>query len=89
MVQISRELDKQGDPSSMGSHNIEYLRRRDGDLQFREMLSHGKGLSGFRDFPHENQIYKEIEARVKVQEREKFPRIVEEKTIDYDMGLSM
>lgn len=71
MVQISRELDKQSYPASMESHNIEYLRRRDGDLQFREMAAHGKDLSGFKEFPHKEKSYSQPQAHVKSYGAEK------------------
>lgn len=89
MVQISRDFDKEGYPASMGHANIEYLRRRDGDLRFRELASQGKDLSGFRDFPYKSQTYGELEDRVKVQEKEQLARIVEENTRNYDRGMSM
>jgi hypothetical protein len=57
MVQISRELDQKNYDPSIGGHNIEYLRRRDGDLMFREMTSQGKDLSRFRDFPYREKAY--------------------------------
>jgi polyhydroxyalkanoate synthesis regulator phasin len=86
MVQISKELDKEGYPAAMGAHNIEYLRRRDGDLQFREMASKDKDLSEFRDFPYKEQAHREIESRAKVQEKEQVARTVEENARNYDMG---
>lgn len=89
MVQISREFDKRDYPISMGAHNIEYLRRRDGDLQFRELASAGKDLSSYRDFPYKSQTYGELETRVKVQEKEKIARVVEENARNYDKGMSM
>lgn len=57
MIQITRELDKEGYPPSMGAHNIEYLCRRDGDLMFRKLASADKDFSGFRDFPYKEQSY--------------------------------
>ncbi len=89
MVQISRELDKQGYPISMGPHNIEYLRRREGDLQFREMASQGKDLSGFKEFPHREQSYFQSQTRIKSYETEKSTRALEENARDYGMELSM
>jgi Ti-type conjugative transfer relaxase TraA len=55
MVQISRDLDQKGYDPSLGSHTIEYLRRRDGDLMFRDMSSQDKDLSGLRDFLYISQ----------------------------------
>ena len=90
MVQISRELDKQAYSPSMGSHNIEYLRRRDGDLQFRELASQGKDLSGFKDFPHREQSYAQPQTIVKSYEIAQAARVVEsENSKGYEMELSM
>lgn len=89
MVQISRELDKQGDPSSMGQANIEYLRRRNGDLQFREMVSHGKGLSGFREFPYKEQSYSQSQAIERSYQRQNSDRASEDKTNGYEMEISL
>lgn len=89
MVQISHELDKKTSPSSMDSHNIEYLRRRDGDLQFRELASQGKDLSGFREFPHKEQSYSQPQTWVKPYETQKPARVIEENASDYDLGFSM
>ena len=94
MVQISRELDKQDYLISTGEANIEYLRRRDGDLQFREMASQGKDLSGFKDFPHREQSYSQPHAIVKSYgtpshgTNKPTPR-VEENAKDYEMEMSM
>lgn len=71
MVQISKELDKQGYPASMGTHNIEYLRRRDGDMQCREMAVQGKDFSGFKNFPHAGENYSQPQARVKSDDQAK------------------
>ena len=94
MVQISRELDKDGYPASMGSHNIEYLRRRDWDHQFRELSSAGKDLSGFRNFPHDSQTYREIETCVKSYGAESYrettpARAVEENEKVYSIEMSL
>ncbi|MBA3813979.1 MAG: AAA family ATPase [Alphaproteobacteria bacterium] len=71
MAQISRDLDKEGYDPSIGTHNIEYLRRRDGDLRFRDWSASIKGLSGFRDFPHAVQDYTQPQARTKSYRTEK------------------
>lgn len=94
IVQISRELDKQGYPSSMGSHNIEYLRRRDGDLQFREMASQERDLSGFKEFPHKEKSYAQPHATVKSYWTESYGKTkptpsVEENAKFYEMELSI
>lgn len=89
MAQISRGLDKQTYPSSMGPHNIEYLRRRDGDLQFREMASAAKDLSGFKDFPHKEKSYFQPHAPAKSYETQKTARAIEENAKGYEMELSM
>ena len=89
MVQISRELDKQGYPSSIGVHNIEYLRRREGDLQFREMISQERDLSGFKGFPHKEQNYSQPHVTAKSYENQKSARDIEENVKSYGMELSM
>jgi Ti-type conjugative transfer relaxase TraA len=89
MVQISRDLDQKNYDPSIGSHNIEYLRRRDGDLQFREMASQGKDLSGFRDFPYREKGYGPVQGSVKPYEEENVPRIIKESSRSYEMDLSI
>ena len=85
MVQISRELGKEGYPRSMGQANIEYLHRRDRDLRFRELSSAGKGLSGFRDFPHKEQSY----ALDSPPAATNPPRSIEENAKVYETELSL
>ncbi|MBA3814484.1 MAG: AAA family ATPase [Alphaproteobacteria bacterium] len=85
MAQISRDLDKQGYDPSIGTHNIEYLRRRDGDLRFRDWSASNKDLSGFKDFPHVSQDYAQSQARVKSHVQEK--TVQHEKV--YEVELSM
>lgn len=89
MVQISRELDKQGYPASIGTHNIEYLRRRDGDLQFREMASQDKDLSGFKDFPYKEQSYSQPHTPAKSYKEKNSDRSLEENAKSYEMELSL
>lgn len=87
MIQISRKLDKQGYPGSMSAHNIEYLRRRDADFQLRAMVSQGKDLSGFRDFPYREQCYAQA---IKNSYKEKMPdRPIEKNTQPYERKVSM
>lgn len=88
-VQISRELDKQAYPLSMDSHNIEYLRRRDGDLRFREMASQGKDLLGFKDFPHRDQGYSQAQAHVKSYEKAQPAPAIKENEKVYEVELSL
>ena len=85
MVQISRELDQQTYPSSMRSHNIEYLRRRDGDLQFREMASAGRDLSRFREFPYRD--FGCFQTLVRSYREPSPVSTKEEPSKDYKMGL--
>ncbi len=59
------------------------------DLQFREMASQGKDLSGFKEFPHSEQSYLQSQTRTKPYETEKSTRAIEENARDYGMGLSM
>jgi hypothetical protein len=89
MAQISCELDKQSYPPSMGFHNIEYLRRRDGDLQFREMAAQGKDLSGFNNFPYKEQSYAQPHTTAKSYKEKSFDRSVEENAKSYGMELSI
>ncbi|MBA3814543.1 MAG: hypothetical protein H0X26_08700 [Alphaproteobacteria bacterium] len=87
MAQISKDLDKQGYASSIGTHNIEYLRRRDGDLQFRDWSASIKDLSGFRDFPHAVQDYTQPQARTKSYGTEKPIGEQKENRQDYRMDM--
>ena len=87
MVQITRELDKQAYPPSMSSHNIEYLRRRDGDLQFRELASQGKDLSGFRDFPCRDQGYDQPHTTVQSYEKARPAPPIKENEKVYEVEL--
>lgn len=89
MVQISRQLDKESYPSSMGSHNIEYLRRRDGEVQFREMTSQGKDLSRFMEFPHKEKSYDQIQLAVKKHEEEKTIYNYESSLKSMEIGFSI
>ncbi|MBA3814391.1 MAG: toprim domain-containing protein [Alphaproteobacteria bacterium] len=87
MAQISRELDKQGYDPSIGSHNIEYLRRRDGDLKIRNWSASSKDLSGFKDFPHASQDYANHQARITSYGHNKPVREQEENRQDYGMDM--
>lgn len=89
MVQISRDLDKQGYPASIGTHNIEYLRRRDGDLQFREMVSADKDLSGFNNFPHKKQSYSQPQTLERSHEKANPTRAIEENSKSYELEVSL
>lgn len=94
LVQISRELEKQGYDSSIGSHNVEYLRRRDGELQFRNWAASRKDLSGFREFPHRVQDYSQIQVRgisygTDSHKKNKLDRAIEENVKVFERELSM
>lgn len=89
MVQISRELDKRDYPTSLGQASIEYLRRRDADLQFREFTSHGKDLSGFKEFPHKEQRDTQPHVNVKSYETPKPTRSIEENAKVFEMDMSL
>ncbi|MBA3814149.1 MAG: toprim domain-containing protein, partial [Alphaproteobacteria bacterium] len=89
MAQISRDLDKQGYDPSIGSHNIEYLRRRGGDLRFRDWSASSKDLSGFRDFPHASQGYAQSQAHVKLYGQDKAAHTQEEKAKVYESDFSI
>ncbi|MBA3814522.1 MAG: AAA family ATPase [Alphaproteobacteria bacterium] len=89
MAQISRELDKQGYDPSIGLHNIEYLRRGDGDLRFRDWSASIKDLSRFRDFPHAEQNYSQTQTRVKSYAQEKPVREQEENSKVFERDFSM
>ncbi|MBA3814264.1 MAG: AAA family ATPase [Alphaproteobacteria bacterium] len=88
MAQISRELDKQGYDPSIGTHNIEYLRRRDGDLRLRDWSASSKDLSEFRDFPHAAQDYAQSQSRAKPPVQEKpVHQEVHEKVREMDFSM--
>ncbi|MBA3814593.1 MAG: AAA family ATPase [Alphaproteobacteria bacterium] len=89
MAQISRDLDKQGYDHSIGSHNIEYLRWRDGDLRLRDWSASSRNLEGFRDFPHAVQDYTQSENRTKSYAQEQSVHAQEENLKSYEMDFSM
>lgn len=89
MVQISRELDKADYPATVGQANIEYLRRREGDIQLRELASAAKDLSGFRDFPYGDRTNYQPQTPVKSYETTKPARAIEENAKSYELELSI
>ena len=89
MAQISRNLEKESYNSSIGLHNIEYFRRRDGELHFREWSASNKDLSGFREFPYAAQDYTQPKSPTKSYNREELTPKQEENLKGNEMDFSM
>jgi len=60
-----------------------------GISQFRKMSAQDKDLSGFKDFPHREQSYAQLQTPVKSSETPKPARAIEENTRDCGMELSI